>query len=114
MAQGFSQKYGIEYDEVFVPVVKHTTYRILLTIAGKKQMKTIHLDAKTAFLNGELDETIYLKQPPGFIEEEKDQICLLRRSIYGLKQSAKVWNKKSLQVLMDANYIQSKNDICIR
>lgn len=114
VAQGFSQKYGIEYDELFASVVKHTTYRILLTIAAKKQMNVIHLDAKTAFLNGRLEETSYMKQPPGFIEEGKEhQVCLLRRSIYSLKQSARVWNKKIHQVLTDADYIQSNNDPCL-
>lgn len=114
VAQGYSQKYGIEYDEVFAPVVKHATYRILLTIAARKQMKVIHLDAKTAFLNGKLNETIYMKQPPGFTEEGKEHlVCHLRRSIYGLKQSARVWNKTIHQVLTDADYVQSKNDPCL-
>lgn len=77
-------------------------------------MNVIHLDAKTAFLNGRLEEAIYMKQPAGFIEEGKEhQVCLLRRSIYGLKQSARVWNKKIHQVLTDTNYIQSKNDPCL-
>lgn len=114
VAQGFSQKFGSDYDLVFAPVIKQTTFRLLLSIAAKEQFIVRHLDAKTAFLNGELQETIYMKQPPGFIVEEKENhVCLLRRSIYGLKQSARVWNKAIQQVLLDAGYIQSKNDPCL-
>lgn len=114
VAQGFSQKFGKDYDLVFAPVVKQTTYRILLSIAAKQNLIVQHLDAKTAFLNGDLQETIYMKQPPGFIIEGKeDHVCLLRRSLYGLKQSARVWNKVLHQVLIDAGYIQSQNDPCL-
>lgn len=114
VAQGFSQKSGTEYDQVFAPVVRQSTFRIMLTIATKQHMKVVHLDAKTAFLNGTLDEEIYMKQPSGFIADGKeDHVCLLRRSLYGLKQSARVWNKSIHQVLIDANYVQSRNDPCL-
>ena len=57
VAQGFSQKFGTEYDQVFAPVVLQSTFRIMLTIAAKQRMRVIHLDAKTAFLNGTLGST---------------------------------------------------------
>lgn len=66
VAQGFSQKYGSDYDEVFAPVVKQTTFRTLLAVAAKEKMFVQHMDDMTAFLNGELVKTIYMKQPPGF------------------------------------------------
>lgn len=114
VAQGFSQKFGTDYDLVFAPVVKQTTFRLLLSIAAKEKFCVRHLDAKTAFLNGKLEENIYMKQPPGFIAEGKENhMCLLRRSIYGLKQSARVWNKTIHQVLINARYTQSKNDPCL-
>lgn len=71
VAQGFSQQYGIDYAEVFTPVVKHITFRALLSIAGEKNLILKHWDAKTAFLNGDLKEVIYLKQPPGFENKKK-------------------------------------------
>lgn len=114
VAQGFSQKFGSDYDLVFAPVVRQTTFRLLLSIAAKENFHVRHFDAKTAFLNGELKETIFMKQPPGFVEEGKENhVCLLRRSIYGLKQSARIWNKAIHQVLLDAGYTQSKNDPCL-
>lgn len=114
VAQGFSQKYGKDYDLVFAPVVRPVTFRILLVIAAKENMRVMHFDAKTAFLNGKLDEIIYMKQPPGFtITGLEQHVCFLRRSLYGLKQSARVWNRAIHQVLIDANYVQSHYDPCL-
>lgn len=66
MAQGFSQKYGTDYDQVFAPVVSQANFRILLSVAGKRKLFVQHLDAKTAFLNGDLKEIICMRQPSGF------------------------------------------------
>lgn len=114
VAQGFSQKFGTDYDEVFAPVAKQITFKILLAVASVEKMKVKHFDVKTAFLYGELEEPIYMKQPQGFIVEGKEhQVCLLRRSIYGLKQAGRIWNQLIHQVLIDAGYTQSKNDLCL-
>lgn len=114
VAQGFSQKYGDDYDEVFAPVVKQTTFRVLLSIAAKTNMKVFHLDAKTAFLNGSLKETLFMKQPPGFVQEgEENKVCHLNKSIYGLKQAAKSWNDALHQVLIAAEFRQSNADPCL-
>ncbi|KAK2574783.1 hypothetical protein KPH14_013025, partial [Odynerus spinipes] len=92
VARGFSQKYGTDYDEVFAPVVRQTTFRTLLTIAGKESMIVKHYDAKTAFLNGQLKETIYMTQPEGYeIPGKENMVCRLKKSLYGLRQAAKVW-----------------------
>lgn len=113
VAQGFSKKYGVDYDQVFAPVAKQTTLRIMLSVAATNNMKVIHLDAKPDFLNGTLDETIYMKQPPGFLAEGKeDQVCLLKKSIYGLKQSARVWNQTIHETLTNAGVTRSINDKC--
>lgn len=89
VARGFSQKYGEDYDEVFAPVVLHTTARILLSVAAQRNMLVHHLDVGTAFLNGKLNETIYMQQPEGFQCDDASKVCLLRKSIYGLKQAAR-------------------------
>lgn len=89
VAQGFSQKYGVDYDQVFAPVARQTMFRILLSVAANHKMLVYHFDVKTAFLNGVLEEKIYMRQPSGFEKEgAEDKVCL-RRSIYGLKQSAR-------------------------
>lgn len=88
MAKGFSQVEGIDYIEVFSPVVRHTSIRILLSIVVQHNLELEQMDITTAFLYGSLDENIYMKHPPGFVEIGKEHmVCHLRRSIYGLKQS---------------------------
>lgn len=112
VARGYSQKFGEDYDEVFAPVVMHTTFRTLLSVAAKRKMLVHHFDAKTAFLNGKLKETIYMKQPEGF-DNDDSKVCLLKKSIYGLKQAARSWNTALHKVLIEANFQQSYNDPCL-
>ena len=89
VAQGFTQKFGVDYDQTFSPVVSFESIRSILAIAAKNGLKLHQMDVKTAFLNGELDEEIFLKQPEGFVVKGyEDHVCKLKRSIYGLKQSA--------------------------
>lgn len=77
-------------------------------------MLIYHFDAKTTFLNGVLEEEIYMRQSLGFAKEEaEDMVCLLRKSIYGLKQSARVWNETIHNVLIKAKFTQSKSDNCL-
>ena len=114
VAQGYNQKFGVDYDAVFAPVVKQTTTRILFSIAGKQKMHLYHFDVKTAFLNGDLQETIYMKQPPGFISNEnQNKVCLLRKSLYGLKQAARSWNQCIHKALIEFKFKQSLMDPCL-
>lgn len=114
VARGFSQKYGVDYDQVFAPVARHCTFRVLLSIAATNEMMAYHVDAKSAFLNGELEEDIYMSQPPGFIDESNEgKVCHLKKSIYGLKQSARVWNEKLHKTLINAGMIQAEADSCL-
>lgn len=112
VAQGFNQKFGVDYDEVFAPVVRQTTFRMFLTLAGEKQMIVKQYDVKTAFLYGILHEDIYMKQPIGF-ELQNNKVCKLNRSIYGLKQSAKCWNEKLTNVFLTIGFQKGLADTCI-
>ena len=69
MAKGFSRKYGVDYEEMFAPVAKFTSIRILLSLSVKYKLKVHQMDVKTAFLNGLFDEDIYMVQPDGYIDE---------------------------------------------
>lgn len=111
VAQGFSQKFGVDYDEVFAPVAKSATFRLLLSVAGTRNLKVKHYDIKTAFLNGKLEEEIYLKQPPGFTTGNK--VYRLKKSLYGLKQAARVWNEVLKRSLLKNNCEQSQEDQCL-
>lgn len=114
VAQGFSQKYGLDYDQIFAPVVRQATFRTLLTIASKEEYVVRHLDFKTAFLNGKIKEEIYMKQLSGFIKNGKEQqVCLLQKSIYGLKQAAKSWHDELHNILIKVNFTQGNTDPCL-
>lgn len=116
VARGFSQKFGTDYDEVFAPVVKQTTFKVLLTIAGQNNLIVKHFDAKSAFLNGNLKETIFMAQPEGYEKEDKDGnrlVCKLKKGLYGLKQAAKIWNEQLDSLLKSQNFIQSEADSCL-
>jgi hypothetical protein len=92
VAQGFSQKEGIDYEETFAPVARLEAIRILLVFSVAKGFKLHHMDVKSAFLNGVLEEEVYVRQPPGF-ESEKyhHRVYKLRKALYGLKQTPRAW-----------------------
>jgi transposase InsO family protein len=111
VAQGFTQQFGTDFKDVFAPVANSTTMRVLLTVAGIRKYEVRHYDVKSAFLNGELEEEIYMKPPPGVNENGK--VYRLRKSLYGLKQAANVWNRKLHDTLVNNGSVQSKDDDCL-
>ncbi|KAL0310454.1 UNVERIFIED_CONTAM: Retrovirus-related Pol polyprotein from transposon TNT 1-94 [Sesamum calycinum] len=101
VAKGFTQKEGIDYTEIFSPVVKYTTVRIILALTAHFNWELKQMDVKTAFLHGDLEENIYMQQPAGFVDKSKpDYVCLLKKSLYGLKQSPRQWNKNLIRLCM--------------
>lgn len=111
VARGFSQRYGIDYDEVFAPVAKQQTLRMLLSVAGARGYEVKQYDVESAFLNGELSEEIYMRQPPGF--KQSNKMLKLRKSLYGLKQAARVWNEKLHEALTISGCVQNVADKCL-
>eukprot|EP00878_Enallax_costatus_P002708 GHUV01002897.1.p1 GENE.GHUV01002897.1~~GHUV01002897.1.p1 ORF type:complete len:1307 (+),score=342.07 GHUV01002897.1:73-3921(+) len=94
VAKGFKQQEGIDYDEVFAPVTKYSTFRTVMALTAAGDMEIEQLDIKTAFLQGELAERVYIQQPEGFEEGGKDMCYLLNKAIYGLKQAPRVWYER--------------------
>ena len=92
MARGFDQRFGSDYDETFCPVVRLESLRTLIALSTQRGLELHHVDVQTAFLNGTLPEEVYMKQPVGYEEGEKDLVCKLKKSLYGLKQSSRCWN----------------------
>ena len=114
VAQGYNQKFGIDYEETFSPVVRFESVRTVIALAAKHGLILHQMDVKTAFLNGELKEEIYMKQPTGFTVKGKETlVCRLKRSIYGLKQSARCWNTELDNHLKNIGFSQSESDPCI-
>ena len=88
VAQGYNQKYGSDYDETFCPVMRQESLRTLVALSTQFGLELHHVDVATAFLNGTLEEEVYMSQPKGYEKEgEEHLVCKLKKSIYGLKQS---------------------------
>ncbi|KAI0923982.1 hypothetical protein AcV5_010529 [Taiwanofungus camphoratus] len=94
VAKGYSQRPGFDYTEVFAPTFRLASLRLILALAAIEDLELRSVDISSAFLNGDLDEEIYMKQPEGFHEGGPSHVCRLRRPIYGLKQAPRQWNKK--------------------
>ena len=113
VAKGYSQQEGVDYLETFSPVARFDTVRVLMSVLASNPSMTIdQFDIKTAFLNGNLDETIFMEQPEGF-EVNGDLVCKLNRSLYGLKQAPRTWNKRLESVLKEVGLKVSTSDPCL-
>lgn len=110
--KGFSQIEGIDYNETFAPVARYTSIRFLIAMAAKLNLQMRQLDAVTAFLNGESQEEIYMHQPRGF-EDSTKRVCKLQKSLFGPKQSSRVWNQRLNEVLVYFGLKRGSLDQCI-
>jgi len=107
--------YGIDYLETYSPVAKLTSIRILFAIATVKDLEIHQMDAVTGFLAEHIDEEIYMDQPEGFIivKNGKRLVCRIRKGLYGLKQSARLWNQKIRRILESHGFVSTHADHCI-
>jgi len=112
VARGFSQVYGVDYNDTYAPVVNTSAVRMLFAFSTIMNLQIEQFDVKTAFLYGSLDEEVYMSQPEGF-EIDRNRVCLLKRSLYGLKQSPRQWNLKFKEFLKDVGLIEAYNDASI-
>ena len=111
VAKGYAQKYGIDYDETFALVVQFPSVRTMLAFAVQRDMLIYQMDVITAFLNGNLDEGIYMQQPEGYVKSgEKHLVCRFKKSLYGLKQAPRCWNK-AFREYIEVKYIPSNKMI---
>jgi hypothetical protein len=95
VAKGYVQKQGVDFEEVFAPVARLDTVRFILALAANLGWKVHHLDVKSAFLHGELEEEVYVTQPEGYVVKGREQnVFKLSKALYGLKQAPRAWNVK--------------------
>ena len=114
VARGFDQRFGSDYDETFCPVVRLESLRTLVALATQCGLELHHVDVDTAFLNGTLQEEVYMKQPVGYAKEGKEHlVCRLKKSLYGLKQSSRCWNSALDSHLKSMGFSQSQSDPCL-
>ncbi|KAH9783217.1 hypothetical protein KPL71_009226 [Citrus sinensis] len=113
VVKGYAQKEGIDFNEIFSPVVRLTTVRVVLAMCATFDLYLEQLDVKTAFLHGELEEEIYMLQPEGFTEiGKKNLVCRLNKSLYGLKQAPRCWYKRFDSFIMSLGYNRLSSDHC--
>nr|CAE04463.2 OSJNBa0029L02.4 [Oryza sativa Japonica Group] len=111
---GFRQIQGVDYDETFSPVTMLKSIRIVLAIAAYFDYEIWQMDVKTAFLNGNLDEDVYMTQPKGFVDPQSaKKICKLQKSIYGLKQASRSWNIRFDEVVKASGFVKNEEEPCV-
>jgi histone deacetylase 1/2 len=111
VAKGFKQRYGLDYEDTFSPVIKPTTVRLLLSLAITRGWYLRQLDVQNAFLHGVLEEEVYMRQPPGFVDPSCPQhMCRLEKALYGLKQASRAWHARLGSVLRTHGFVPSIAD----
>ena len=114
VVKGFKQTEGIDYFDTYSPVTRITSIRMIIAIAALYDLEIHQMDVKTAFLNGELDEEIYMEQPEGFvIPGQENKVCKLVKSLYGLKQAPKQWHEKFDNVMLSNSFKINECDKCV-
>ena len=112
VAKGYNQKEGIDYNETFSPVARFDTIRSVLSVTTNEGLSLVQFDVKTAFLNGKLEEDIYMTQPNGY-SDVTPMVCKLKKILCGLKQSPRCWNKRFLNFMSSIGLIESNVDPCL-
>ncbi|KAD3640180.1 hypothetical protein E3N88_29403 [Mikania micrantha] len=114
VVQGFRQKEEIDFFHTYTPVARIATIRLLVALASIHNLIKYQMDVKTTFLNDELDEEMYMKQPDGFIlPGNEHKVCKLIKSLYGLKQAPKQWHQKFDEVILSNGFYLNQANKCV-
>lgn len=112
--KGYKQQEGLDYFDAYSPVSRITSIQMILAIAALRNLEVHQMDVKTAFLNGELDEEMYMEQPEGFSAPgQSKKICRLVKSLYGLKQAPKQWHEKFDNAMLSSGFKINECDKCV-
>ena len=114
VAKGFTQREGVDYEATFSPVSSKDSFRVIMALVAHFDMELHQMDVKTAFLNGDLNEEVYMVQPEGFVANDSGKlVCRLKKSIYGLKQASRQWYLKFHSVVASYGFVENKVYQCI-
>jgi hypothetical protein len=114
VARSFVQQEGIDFDDTFTPVARMESVRLLFALAAQEGWCVHHMDVKSMFLNDDLKEGVYVHQPPGFANPGKEgKVLCLRKALYGLRQTSRVWNAKLDSTLKGMGFEQSPHEAAI-
>jgi hypothetical protein len=114
VAKGYTQREEIDYNETFSPVSCKDSFRIIMALVAHYDLELHQMDVKTAFLNGNLEETVYMAQPKGFVVEGKEKMgCSLNKLIYGLKQASRQWYLKFNKMIKEFGFKENVEDNCV-
>jgi hypothetical protein len=114
VAKTYSQIEGIDFGEIFSPISKLTSLTFILSIVVAFNLEVEQMDVKTIFLHGDLEEEIYMKEPKGFIVKgKKEMVCNLKKSLYGLKQSPRMWYQNFDTYILGLGFVRSRVDHCV-
>ena len=111
MCKGYAQVEGIDFEETFAPIARMEEIKMILAYACSKRIKVYHMDVKTTFLDGELEEEVYIEQPEGFLlSEHGDFVCRLKKELYGLKQAPRGWYSRLDWYLQQQGFKKGNTD----
>ncbi|KAK8951402.1 hypothetical protein KSP39_PZI004749 [Platanthera zijinensis] len=110
ISKGFTQTYEVDYFDTFSPMARLSTIRVLLSVAVNRDWPISQLDVKNAFLYGDLQEAVYMEQPPGYVAQGETRVCRLKKAIYGLKQSPRAWFDKFSDIVTAVGFARSSAD----
>jgi hypothetical protein len=114
VAKGYSQVKGVDFGDIFSPIEKLNSIRVLMSMVVAFNLEIKHMNVKTIFLHGDLEEEIYMKHPKGFVVKGKQELVRkLKRSLYGLKKSPRRWYQKFDTYILSLGFVRSKVDHCI-
>jgi hypothetical protein len=114
VARGFLQREGIDFDDAFAPVERMESVRLLLALAAQEGWHVHHMNVKSAFLNDDLKEEVYVHQLPGFaISDKEGKVLRLRKTLYGLRQAPRAWNAKLDFTLRRMGFEQSPHEAAV-